>query len=171
MKLSMARNRVPYRQSVKRHQWLDEHINTEITAKAIQHAINQYDLCVNSRESTTYIGNFFKSMGILCRHIIKDYLSTNLKLKASQFAEFWHFMKPENDPFIDNYVEPVIRGQNQQRLYQLDLPLIHETESILAELVLLPPPLERQPVVLPPHKVLSKGRPRKDKKTTRNRSQ
>lgn len=63
-------------------------------AKEIQHAINQYELFVNSHENTTFTSNFFKTMGIPCRHTIKDHLSTNLKLKASQFAAFWHFTKP-----------------------------------------------------------------------------
>jgi len=96
------------RWSAKRHHWLDEHINTEVKVKVIQHASNQDELCVNSHENTTFTSNFFKSMDIPCRHTIKDHLSTNLKLKASQFATFWYFTKPENGQFSNNYVVLVI---------------------------------------------------------------
>ena len=132
---------------------MDPKINIKIVSQAVRFLKQQYELTLQPTFDTC-TGVFKKSMGIPCSHTIRDLIRLNLKLSAAHFDTFWLYIQPDPAP-----------QRNPTRFGMLDLcnitPLLPNPAS------LKPPP----PAVLPPLKIRTKSRPRKnDTSTKRNPS-
>lgn len=96
-------------------------------------------------------------MGIPCGHMIRDLNSVGLKVTDAHFDAYWLFTRPAAPLSIDE----ASTSESPARFGTIELssidPLLSESTKTL------PPP----PVVLPPLKVRSKGRPRKNDGSTR----
>lgn len=196
-KIAAQRDRTPRDVDARRFPWLEDGINTEIVPRAVRLLFGQYTLYkegLQNDQNTTCTGSFKTSMGIPCRHTIQERLTIagGLKINATDFADFWRFIPRRahwENRFSDSYVDPIIRANDDDwgqpsreppasqpdddwgqpfREPPASQPAIIPIDPLLPEPP--EPPAPRVPVVTSPHKVKTKGRPRKDKSTSRNKS-